>query len=115
MKRSGNPGLSGRNLAFIYNTLFKTSGILRDLDVFYKLILNKIDLCPPKKLLDVTHKEGVVVKGAHQRGTDGIGADFSIIGNKIAPNQVDTNVITLAKGKALPFYQESFDVVIQSG
>lgn len=115
MKLQGNRNLSNGEIAEMYDDLFDSPGSLRDTDSYYKWVLNKIDLRPGQKLLDVACGEGILLKYARLANLQVVGIDLSLKGVSLAKNNVDSEVVAVANGERLPFENKEFDIVTNLG
>ena len=115
MMESGYQGLSSREIAEIYDQLYSSPGTLRDTDRYYQWVLDKLDLLPGEKLLDVACGEGLLVRYAQLKGVEAIGIDLSMAGLTLSKRLVDSEIFALADGEFLPFDSHGFDAITNLG
>jgi ubiquinone/menaquinone biosynthesis C-methylase UbiE len=115
MKIKENPNLTQDDIARIYNELFKKQGQLRDSDAYYHWVLDRLAPIAGSRLLDVACGEGLLVEAARNRGVNGIGIDLSSLGTMLAHKRLGTSLVSRANGEILPFADQSFDYVTNTG
>lgn len=115
MKESGKQGLSSREVAKIYDELFSSPGKLRDSDRYYQWVLEKLDLQPGEKLLDIACGEGLLIKYARLMGVQAIGIDLSMAGLILSKHLIGSEIFTLADGEYLPFNSHQFNKITNLG
>jgi ubiquinone/menaquinone biosynthesis C-methylase UbiE len=115
MKKNRDQEISNREIADIYDELFTSPGALRDSDRYYQWALEKLELCPGERLLDVACGAGLLLMFAQQKGVQAHGIDLSMGGLSLSKQLVGSGNLALADGEFLPFANYQFDIITNLG
>ncbi len=115
MKIKNDKEYTQNEIAHIYDQLFEDHSRLRDSEAYYSWVLEKLAPAAKSSLLDVACGEGLLVRAAVKQGISGIGIDLSKQAAVLANGHLGKPIISIANGESLPFADQSFDYVTNTG
>jgi len=98
-----------------YNDIHSHTEKLLEMPSFYEWILNKLDVSPQKKLLDIATGSGSLLNYSKARNLDALGIDISIKAIEKAVSTISKPILSVSDGEKLPFDDASFDYVTNIG
>lgn len=106
--------INKKDVRGFYDEVYK-NGDIRDNLVFYKWVVDLIDLKPSSKLLDIGCGVGCLLREANKRQADSFGLDISFHALIKAGKALQEARLSVGDGEALPFKENSFDVIVSLG
>lgn len=109
------PTISQSKILDAYNKAYESSDYLRDSDVAYRWVLQKLRVKPGYELLDIACGHGVLIKEALLKGLRCSGIDISSTAVKIVARSLKDSKLIIANGEQLPYPNQTFDYVTNLG
>ncbi len=106
---------SKQEIIATYEHHYAQPGYLRESDVFYRWVLEKLGPVPDRQLLDIACGEGHMARLAAEQGLIATGIDFSPSAATLAHENIGQDRVAIADGQRLPFPSKAFDYLTNLG